>query len=119
MTCYTLDLRNVLGPSFFFFLRFFFHLLLLALPFAGVLGSAVSETEHVEARGELDCVTCTDEAHRRYLASSFDFVCAPSDSSTRFRVTLAAKSSERSRENIEQHIVVQSTAEGAHIAKLT
>ena len=40
---------------------------------AGVLGRAVTEAEHVEGTGALDHVTCTEEARRRYLASSFEF----------------------------------------------
>jgi class 3 adenylate cyclase len=38
-----------------------------------VLGRAVTEAEEVEGHGQLDCVTCTYEAHRQYLASAFKF----------------------------------------------
>lgn len=41
---------------------------------AGVLGHAMTVAEHVEGSGALDRVTCTEEAHKRYLASSFEFL---------------------------------------------
>ncbi len=39
----------------------------------GVLGKAIAEAEFAQEAGTIDRVMCTEEAHRMYLASSFQF----------------------------------------------